>query len=214
MSKLILVTGGARSGKSTFAEALARSSGRKVTYIATAQIWDEEMAYRVQKHRQSRPAEWDLIEEPLNIKEVLFSLKENVGVVLLDCVTLWLSNLILKYHSLEPDPYTQNTNQIDHHAAAQNQSLSELQIEQKILAHVREASAAALEISPAVILVTNEVGSGIVPDNPLARAYRDLAGRSNQILAQAAAEVYLVVAGYPLEVKGPGQKILNRLQER
>lgn len=214
MSKLILVTGGARSGKSTFAEALARSSGRKVTYIATAQIWDEEMAYRVQKHRQSRPAEWDLIEEPLNIREVLFSLKENVGVVLLDCVTLWLSNLILKYHSIEPDPYAKSTNPIEHYSTEQTQPFYEQQIEQKILALVREAAAVALEINPTVILVTNEVGSGIVPDNPLARAYRDLAGRSNQILAQAAAEVYLVVAGYPLEVKGPGQLILDRLQER
>lgn len=203
MSKFILVTGGARSGKSTFAELVADHSGQKVTYIATAQVWDEEMAFRVHKHKESRPPEWELIEEPLNITEALLTLRERDGVVLLDCVTLWLSNLILAHSSFQTEGNM-----------GENLKHSNLQAEQEILNKVREAAAAASGIKPTVIFVTNEVGLGIVPDNPLARAYRDLAGRSNQILAQAADTVYFVVAGYPLEVKGPGQKILDELRER
>lgn len=92
MGDFTLVTGGARSGKSRFAELLATNSGIPVTYIATAQIWDHEMADRVEKHRQSRPPEWSLIEEPYHIEKTLLKFKERIGIILLDCVTIWLSN--------------------------------------------------------------------------------------------------------------------------
>lgn len=180
MGDFILVTGGARSGKSRFAELLAGCSGLPVTYIATAQILDKEMADRVEKHRQSRPAEWDLIEEPFNIEKALLDLKDNQGIILLDCVTIWLSNLLL---ADSPE----------------------------ILTQVRKVAQTAVEIGPKVIFVTNEVGQGIVPDNPLSRRYRDLAGWANQILAEAATAVYYVVAGYPLEIKQQGQQLLNNL---
>jgi adenosylcobinamide kinase/adenosylcobinamide-phosphate guanylyltransferase len=183
LGDFILVTGGARSGKSRFAELLAGCSGLPVTYIATAQILDKEMAERVEKHRQSRPAEWDLIEEPFKIEKALLDLKDSQGIILLDCVTVWLSNLLL---AGTPD--------------------------QEILTQVGKAAQTAVGISPKVIFVTNEVGQGIVPDNPLARKYRDLAGWANQILAGAAAAVYYVVAGYPLEVKQQGQQILDSLR--
>ncbi|MHB8125770.1 MAG: bifunctional adenosylcobinamide kinase/adenosylcobinamide-phosphate guanylyltransferase [Desulfitobacteriaceae bacterium] len=190
MGNFTLVTGGARSGKSRFAELLATHSRLPVTYIATAQIWDKEMANRVEKHRQSRPSEWNLIEEPYHIEETLLSMKENNGLILLDCVTIWLSNLLL---------------------ADSNQKESD---EAGILTEVTKVAQTAVKISPKVIFVTNEVGQGIVPDNPLARAYRDLAGRANQILAEAATNVYFVVAGYPLEIKHQGQQLLNTLHSK
>lgn len=191
MSEFILVTGGARSGKSSFAELIAKNANLPVTYIATAQVKDEEMAERVNKHRQQRPGHWKLVEEPFQVKKVLEELNQDQGVILLDCVTLWLSNLLFEAEELNP-----------------------LECESKILYEVQAVAHLAQEIVPTVILVTNEVGQGIVPENHLARAYRDIAGRANQILAKAAQEVYMVIAGYPVEIKQPGQTILDRLASR
>lgn len=193
MSPFTLVTGGARSGKSHFAELLAAQPKRPVIYIATAQIWDEEMALRVKKHQQQRPSTWRLIEEPRNIRDTLIQLKDEDAIILLDCVTLWLTNLLL---------------------AGQAQNDSELfnnDLESEILDIVKDVAQLAREIKPQVIFVTNEVGQGIVPENPLARAYRDLAGRSNQILAHSADHVYMVVAGFPMEIKHSGEKLLASL---
>jgi len=201
MSSFTLVTGGARSGKSHFAELLAAQPKRPVIYIATAQIWDDEMALRVKKHQQQRPSTWRLIEEPLNIRDILIQLKDEDVVILLDCVTLWLTNLLLAGQaeaSLQAEQGTHGPILPDH-------------VEPQIVATVREVAQLAREIKPPVIFVSNEVGQGIVPDNPMARAYRDLAGRSNQILAQSADNVYLVVAGLPLEIKHSGEKLLATL---
>jgi len=201
MSSFTLVTGGARSGKSHFAELLAAQPKRPVIYIATAQIWDDEMALRVKKHQQQRPSTWRLIEEPLNIRDILIQLKDEDVVILLDCVTLWLTNLLLAGQaeaSLQAEQGTHDPILPDH-------------VEPQIVATVREVAQLAREIKPPVIFVSNEVGQGIVPDNPMARAYRDLAGRSNQILAQSADNVYLVVAGLPLEIKHSGEKLLASL---
>lgn len=198
MAQFTLVTGGARSGKSSFAELLAVQTKHPVIYIATAQIWDEEMARRVRKHRQQRPSSWRLIEEPLNIRDTLAQLKAEEGVILLDCVTLWLSNLLIAKQAEQTKDETQTE--------LQNESG-----ESQILAAVREVARLAQDIKPSVIFVTNEVGQGIVPENPLARAYRDLAGQVNQILAQSADHVYLVVAGLPLEIKQTGEKLLASL---
>ena len=201
MSQVTLITGGARSGKSHFAELLAASAKRPVTYIATAQVWDDEMALRVKKHQEQRPSTWRLIEEPQNIHDTLFKLKDENGVILLDCVTLWLSNLLLKGQTKpsapsEPTPEEQVTD-----------------LEPQIVAKVKEVAQLAREIKPQVIFVTNEIGQGIVPEYPLARAYRDLVGRCNQILAQSADDVYLVVAGFPIEIKHTGEKLLASLRE-
>lgn len=218
LGNFTLVTGGARSGKSRFAELLATHSGLPVTYIATAQIWDLEMADRVEKHRQSRPTEWNLIEEPYHINKTLLSIKENSGLILLDCVTIWLSNLLLA--SSNPEESLTNTSSPSNNYSSTSDSTEKKPIyfspsiiaETAILSEVQKVAQTAAQISPKVIFVTNEVGQGIVPDNPLARAYRDLAGRANQILAEAATKVYFVVAGYPLEIKHQGQQLLDTLR--
>lgn len=211
MSQFTLVTGGTRSGKSNFAELLATSAKQPVTYIATAQIWDEEMAHRVRKHQNQRPSNWQLIEEPLNIQDTLWLLKDYPGVILLDCVTLWLTNLLLA----EQTKLT-TTSSLDGEKTApylSKQAKMFPGIENYIISRVQEVGDLAQKITPQVLFVTNEVGQGIVPENPLARAYRDLAGRSNQVLARRADHVYLVVAGYPMELKNSGEKLLASLHK-
>lgn len=200
MSNFVLITGGARSGKSRFAELLAAHPRLPVIYVATAQVYDEEMALRVKKHQEQRPANWTLVEEPLALSSVLKQYDKENAVILVDCVTLWLTNLLLSKYPEEE--------------ILQERGFSKVmdEIEQWILEQVRTAAHLALEITPQVIMVTNEVGEGIVPDNPLSRVYRDIAGRANQILGRRASQVYSVVAGYPTEIKAAGQALLNSLQ--
>ncbi|OLN29959.1 bifunctional adenosylcobinamide kinase/adenosylcobinamide-phosphate guanylyltransferase [Desulfosporosinus metallidurans] len=211
MSQFTLITGGARSGKSHFAELLAASAKSPVIYIATAQIWDDEMALRVKKHQQQRPSTWRLIEEPQAIRDTLFQLKDENGVILLDCVTLWLSNLLLKGQTkpAAPSEHTPEESSLD----PQETSEQFTDLEPQIVATVKEVAQLAQEIKPQVIFVTNELGQGIVPEYPLARAYRDLVGRCNRVLAQSANDVYLVVAGFPIEIKHAGEKLLASLRE-
>jgi adenosylcobinamide kinase / adenosylcobinamide-phosphate guanylyltransferase len=168
MQKTILITGGARSGKSRIAEAHTLELGQPAVYIATAQAWDDEMRARIAEHQARRGAEWRTVCEPMDLLGALTA-SDGQGPRLVDCLTLWLTNLMLA--------------EADWRTAAQ-------------------ALIAALprQQSP-VILVTNEVGMGIVPDNALARAFRDAAGTLNQWVASAADEVILAVAGLPLKVK-------------
>ena len=190
LSQFTFIIGGARSGKSNFAELLASHAKRPVIYIATAQIGDEEMALRVKKHQLQRPSTWQLIEEPRNIRDTLIKLKDEDAIILLDCVTLWLTNLLLA-----------------------DGNLSNSELETEILEIVKDVAQLVREIKPQVIFVSNEVGQGIVPEYPLSRAYRDLAGRSNQILAHSADQVYMVVAGLPMEIKHSGEKLLASLSK-
>lgn len=210
MSQFTLVTGGARSGKSRFAELLAAHAKRPVIYIATAQIWDEEMALRVKKHQQQRPSTWQLIEEPRNIRDTLIKLKDEDAVILLDCVTLWLTNLLLAGQAQPTTPSCPDGEEFPLTLQNDNDLFSN-ELEPQILDIVKDVAQLAHEIKPPVIFVTNEVGQGIVPENPLSRAYRDLAGRSNQILAHSADLVYMVVAGFPMEIKHSGEKLLASL---
>lgn len=169
LPSLTLVTGGARSGKSRFAEGLARSSGLSRRYIATAEAWDAEMADRIARHREDRGADWDTIEAPLDLGPALAAAPP-ASVTLIDCATLWLTNHMLAGHDL---------------AAEADRLL------------------AALAACPGkVIVVSNEVGWGIVPENALARAFRDEQGRLNQRLAAQAGLVAAVIAGLPLALKG------------
>ncbi|WP_434512108.1 bifunctional adenosylcobinamide kinase/adenosylcobinamide-phosphate guanylyltransferase [Desulfitobacterium sp. AusDCA] len=200
MSDFTLITGGARSGKSTFAEKYAAHFGLPVIYIATAQIFDDEMAQRVKKHRQQRPEHWQVIEEPYAIRHTLENIQNKKAVVLLDCITLWLSNLLL--NALKPSTESSFSETLTSEA------------EDRILNEVQIVAQLAKEITPPVIMVTNEVGQGIVPENPLARAYRDLAGKANQLLAHQADTLYWIVAGYPVEIKQSGQEILNSLESK
>ncbi|NIK75465.1 adenosylcobinamide kinase/adenosylcobinamide-phosphate guanylyltransferase [Paenibacillus castaneae] len=185
----VLVTGGARSGKSSFAEQYAKHIGAHGIYIATCQLYDEEMKERVGKHRLDREAagfNWETIEEPYETIQLLQRLREEFAgivqngdkppVVLLDCLTLWLTNWMLR---------------IDH------ESLGEFRLEEetdKLLDAFRA-------FSYPLIIVTNEVGDGIVPAYPLGRKFRDEAGRLNQKVAALCERVFLVTAGIPIELK-------------
>ena len=166
MAKSILITGGARSGKSRLAERLMTELGPDPTYIATSEVRDAEMAERVALHRDRRGPEWRLIEEPFDLTGALGRAD---GPVLVDCLTLWLTNLMLADRDWEPAART--------------------------LAQTIPA------LSHPTIFVTNEVGLGIVPDNTLARRFRDAAGALNQTIAETVDEVYLCVSGQPLKVK-------------
>lgn len=169
--RLIYVSGGARSGKSSHAERLAAGlGGAEISYLATAQAFDAEMEGRIGRHRSERPAGWQTLEEPLDLGPALTRGRD---VVLLDCLSLWVSNLLL---AGEP--------------------------EDRMLAATDDLLAALRERGGLSVLVSNEVGLGIVPDNALARAYRDALGRVNQRVAAASDEAYLLVSGLPLQLKG------------
>lgn len=166
---LTLVIGGARSGKSGYAERLVFATNRPRRYIATAQAWDDEMRARIAQHQQDRGPAWTTVEVPLDLCSALAAAQAG-EVVLIDCATLWLTNHLLADHDLHAETEALIT-ALNHCAAP-------------------------------VIIVTNETGWGIVPDNALARRFRDAQGRLNQRLAAEAALVVTVIAGLPLALKG------------
>lgn len=168
----LLVLGGARSGKSRYAQLRAEALPSELVYLATAQAFDQEMRERIALHRTDRGPRWSTVEEPLELAEAITACSTPETVVLVDCLTLWASNLILA----------------ERDAAAATEGL------------LRAVSAARGPI----ILVANEVGLGIVPDNALARIFRDAAGRVNQELAGATDEVVMMFAGLPLMLKSNG----------
>jgi adenosylcobinamide kinase/adenosylcobinamide-phosphate guanylyltransferase len=182
--RLTLVLGGARSGKSHHAEQLALQCAGPVTYVATAGEGDEEMQLRVALHRARRPEHWGLVEEPVRLAEALYTHTQHGGCVLVDCLTLWLNNLLFSEHHEYPDtglitPPEAWTTEID-------------------------ALLTALPLLPGeVILVSNEIGLGVVPMGAVTRFYVDELGRLNQRLAALADNVHLLVAGIPMVVKGP-----------
>ncbi len=179
MGKLVLVTGGARSGKSRFAEQYAAKHGKKVAYIATAQIYDEEMAHRVKLHQARRPSEWDTYEAPFDADKIIPEAGKEHDLILFDCLTIYLSNLICSLPNLEDFDLNYRT----------------------VRENMDRLIAAAKAYEGTIVFVTNEVGAGIVPEHRISREYRDLAGISNQLMAGAAEEVYLVVCGLPVNVK-------------
>jgi adenosylcobinamide kinase/adenosylcobinamide-phosphate guanylyltransferase len=169
--QVILITGGARSGKSKYAEQRAAALGSPRLYVATAEAKDEEMAQRIAKHKQRRGNDWRTIEEPLALSSALLEQRGRTECALVDCLTIWLSNLLLH----------------------RNAEFAGEKVEQLLKTLPR--------LDFHVVLVTNEVGWGIVPENALARQFRDLAGWTNQQIAAAADEVILTVAGVPMIVK-------------
>lgn len=186
MADLILITGGARSGKSSYAEQLARDVGERVLYVATAIGFDAEMQDRIARHRQQRPAHWDTWEGYQNLKTIFDDQSKTYDVILLDCITLLVSNWILQQ--------TEATM-----VGWDGASLERL--EQRIIEELRSFLDEAIRRNVTVIMVTNEVGFGIVPENQLARIFRDVAGRVNQYIATRARTVYLVVCGQALQIK-------------
>ena len=180
MGKLVLVTGGARSGKSTFAEKYAAYHGKKIAYIATAEIYDEEMAFRVRMHKKRRPADWLTFDAPKDAeKSIQRAADEGCDFILFDCLTLYISNIFGALPNIED--------------SATNY--------QAVLTGTDKIIAAAKKFPGTLLIVTNEVGDGIVPMNRLAREYRDLAGIANQRIASVADEVYLVVCGLATDIK-------------
>ena len=177
---LWFVTGGARSGKSRFAERLAAETGREVVYIATMEPLDEELVERVAAHRASRPARWATVEAPLDPASALREAEPAVCAIV-DCLSLWVSN---RLGPLGETPAAAALARLEGELAAEVERLIE---------------AARARAGPAIV-VTNEVGSGLVPAYPLGRAYRDLGGRVNQRVAAAADRAWLLVAGRPLEL--------------
>ena len=173
MGKLILVIGGARSGKSRYALALAEDTPRK-TLIATLKPLDEEMEERVRSHRRERGPGWRVIEEPIKVAEAVAAAAGKCELVLVDCVTLWLTNLLL---------------------AGRSENNMKLELER-----LRKLAA---KPPCRLLIVSNEVGLGIVPADRLTRQFRDLQGAANQMLAQSAAEVVMMVSGLPLKLKEP-----------
>jgi adenosylcobinamide kinase/adenosylcobinamide-phosphate guanylyltransferase len=179
--KLILILGGARSGKSAFAQQLASALGSKVLFVATAEAGDDEMAARIARHRAQRPAGWRTLEAPRAVGQAIQRLSWPAQVVLLDCLTLLASNVV----------------------GALGPPLSVEAAEQALQQEVEGLLEAYRADRASWIVVSNEVGWGIVPDSLLARAYRDALGRANASLAQAADEVYLLVAGLRMRLKPP-----------
>ncbi len=179
MVRIALVTGGSRSGKSAFAQRVAEGFPAPRTYVATAPVTDAEMEERIRKHRAARETSgWKTIEETLDLAGSLRAAAGS-GIILVDCLTLWIGNLLYEA-----------------------ERAGDVLTEEAVAGKCREALRACAERSSPVIFVTNEVGMGIVPDNALARRFRDLAGRCNQVMAQAADSVVLVVSGQPLQLKG------------
>jgi len=177
MKKLIFILGGARSGKSSYAVELAKELSERVAFIATAASLDEEMKKRIKMHKASRPRHWKVIEESKNISSILPKLNDKYEVVIIDCMGLLISNLLVG-------------------------NLKDREIEKKIKAAIDTIQKSKLT----AILVSNEAGMGIVPDNLLARRFRDLLGLVNQIAAKKADEVIFMQSGIPIGIKGGREK--------
>lgn len=185
MGKIILVTGGARSGKSTFAEDTARNLGGNVVYVATSKPCDDEMKERIRKHRSQRPQEWETVEAYKDMDIHLKNRLKDRDAVLLDCVTIMVSNLMLE-KAMDWEGIT--ADEIN-------------QVEAYVKNEIDKLIAVAMEAEIPFIIVTNELGMGVVPPYELGRAVRDIAGRANQMLAKVAGEVYLCVSGIPVKIK-------------
>ncbi|MBR7651243.1 bifunctional adenosylcobinamide kinase/adenosylcobinamide-phosphate guanylyltransferase [Brucella oryzae] len=168
--KSVLVLGGARSGKSSYAEKMARSSGLQPLYLATGRAFDKEMENRIAIHRDRRGSEWQTVEEPLDLIDALTLHAAADRFVLVDCLTLWLTNLMMA--------------------------------ERDIATETASLVAMLPDLAGPVVFVSNEVGLGIVPENRMAREFRDHAGFLHQAVAAVADEVYFMAAGLPLKMKG------------
>jgi adenosylcobinamide kinase / adenosylcobinamide-phosphate guanylyltransferase len=183
MRKIILLLGGARSGKSHFAQEWAQNTAEKVLFAATATAGDEDMRLRIAKHKKDRPSNWRTLEAPIHLGKEISAAFEDEDLVIIDCITLLVNNIFCRYEE----------NQFE--------DLEDSILEKAVLSEINELVDCFKKIDVSFIIVSNEVGLGIVPDNRMGRLYRDILGRANQILAGSADEVYLMVAGIPLRVK-------------
>lgn len=186
MKNIVLITGGARSGKSTYAEKLANQAKSGVLYIATSIPFDDEMKDRVKKHKERRPSTWYTFEGYRNLKSVFYNEEMQFDTILLDCITIMVTNLMFD-------------NAGDSFDDLSNEAIDTM--ESEILQEVADFLNEAEKSTKTIIIVTNEIGSGIVPEYKMARVFRDIAGRVNQYIADRAQEVHLVVCGIPIKIK-------------
>ncbi len=181
---IVMVTGGSRSGKSRFAEDFCQSRSEKLGYIATAQIYDNEMKERIERHRSRRGENWTTFEIPCDIESALDELSD-YDYVLLDCLTMLIFN---KMYVLSNQP--ENLNREERN-----------EMEHRCLDFLEKIFAALCKSKNTYVIVTNEIGMGIVPESSLSRLYRDIVGKANQMLAESATEVYFVISGIPMKIK-------------
>jgi len=182
-SQIILCSGGARSGKSEFAERLALATVGRKAYVATGQAFDEEMIDRIKKHQERRGEIWNNFEVPLHLAKEWQNISQTADVILIDCLTMFTTNHMMAHGSIQGQ---QDANQLEATV------LTELET---LLASIKSCE------GKTVIFVTNEIGLGIVPDNKLARYFRDIAGRVNRTVATAADKLYLTISGVTIELK-------------
>ena len=184
-ARTVLILGGARSGKSTFAERRAHDLGEPILFVATASALDDEMAERIADHQASRPPSWTTLEAPTRVSDAIRRVEITPHTILLDCITILVSNLLLGQGQ-----------------EGASDRIDVATIDPVVEHELDDLLCAARERDVNLVMVSNEVGLGLVPEYPLGRAFRDLLGRANQRLAAAADDVYLLVAGIPLVIKG------------
>ena len=182
-SQIILCSGGARSGKSEFAERLALATEGRKAYVATGQAFDEEMIDRIKKHHERRGEIWNNFEVPLHLAKEWQNISQTADVILIDCLTMFTTNHMMAHGSIQGQ---QDANQLEATV------LTELET---LLASIKSCE------GKTVIFVTDEIGLGIVPDNKLARYFRDIAGRVNRTVAMAADKLFLTISGVTIELK-------------
>lgn len=186
MGRIVLATGGARSGKSTFAEKYLEERYEQVSYIATAIAFDDEMRARIAKHQAQRPSHWETFEAYKDLDRLVTQIDSRSKGCLLDCLTILVTNWMMDDTRIDwdrPEPEAVN------------------RLQSEILSAVGELLETLKGLELTMVFVTNELGMGIVPENPMARAFRDIAGRVNQLVASQADEVYLLVCGLPMTLK-------------
>ena len=183
--KSILVTGGARSGKSRFAQELALKSGKPVLFVATAEAGDEEMKQRIRAHQRSRPPGWGTLEITTGVGNAVLKEAGGVQLIIVDCITMLVNNVF------------------NRHADRSLEQIDTTLVEKEVTREIAELIECLKQVNAEFIIVTNEIGLGLVPANPIDRLYRDLLGKANRLLAEQVDEVYLMVAGLPVLIK-PG----------
>ncbi len=206
MSKITLILGGARSGKSSLAEKLGqqRVGTHAVLYVATLEPYDDEMRHRVTRHRASRPTTWRTVEAPFNLTGAILAALQTETLVLVDCLTVWSGNRIVEASGMLDSHNHEISDELlptDETATTPPFALDYDKLESEITAEINRLIVEMRRQDKDLLLVSNEVGMGLVPPYPLGRAYRDLLGRLNQRIAAQADEVLLVVAGIPIDLK-------------
>jgi adenosylcobinamide kinase/adenosylcobinamide-phosphate guanylyltransferase len=184
MKKVLLLLGGARSGKSRYAQEYAQKQAEKVLFVATATAGDEDMRQRIEQHKKDRPVDWTTLEVTHRLGKEIEAAWVGEDVLIIDCITMLVNNIFCSY---DEDQF---------------EKLEDAVLEKKVVSEISELIACMKRVEASFIIISNEVGLGLVPDNRMGRLYRDILGRANQMLAQNSEEVYLMVAGIPLRVKG------------